>query len=257
MRLLPELKLVNTTEDLAAIRAVKSRSELNILENAEKATHRAVLEAMQASKLGDTEREMSNRIADGILRYGADGLRHLVFASGERTQMAHAMPTDRVPQESELIRFDVGGAYGFFSSDFARTYSAGSPTELQLQTYSALSKVHVALIDAIRPGMLGEDVFFLSRDEFRKQGLKFHMPHVGHSFGIEAHERPMMRPGEKFPLRVGMAINIEPNVFDELNNFYHVEDLVEVTDQGARVLSLGLAPVQLPILGQAVSLKGS
>src|ERR1700722_3364567 len=32
--LLPELKLVNTTEDLAAVRAVKSRSELDVLENA-------------------------------------------------------------------------------------------------------------------------------------------------------------------------------------------------------------------------------
>jgi Xaa-Pro dipeptidase len=49
-RLLPELKLVNTTEDVAAMRAVKSRSELGILEKAEKATHRAVLEAMRASK---------------------------------------------------------------------------------------------------------------------------------------------------------------------------------------------------------------
>ena len=252
-RLLPELRLVNTTEDLAAIRAIKSRSEVRILEDAEKATHRAVLEAMQASKLGDTERDMSNRIADGILRYGADGLRHLVFASGERTPIAHAMPTNRVPQEGELIRFDVGGAYGFFSSDFARTYSAGNPTELQRDIYAALVRVHVALIEAMRPGMLGEDVFFLSRDEFKKQGLKFHMPHVGHSFGIEAHERPMMRPGEKLPLRAGMAVNIEPNAFDERNSFYHVEDLVEVTEQGARVLSLGLAPAELPVLGQALT----
>ena len=103
--------------------------------------------------------------------------------------------------------------------------------------------------------MLGEDVFFLSRDEFKKQGLKFHMPHVGHSFGIEAHERPMMRPGEKVPIQAGMAINIEPNVFDELNNFYHVEDLVEVTKEGARVLSLGLAPPELPVIGQPADVK--
>ncbi|HXM12344.1 MAG TPA: Xaa-Pro peptidase family protein [Terriglobales bacterium] len=255
MQLLPELKLVNTTEDLAAVRAIKSPWELDVLEKAEKATHRAVLDAMQASKQGDTEREMSNRIADGILRNGADGLRHLVFASGERTQMAHAMPSDRVPQEGELIRFDVGGSYGVFSSDFARTYSAGNPTQLQRDTYAALCKVHIALIGALRPGMLGEDVFFLSRDEFKKHGLKFHMPHVGHSFGIEAHERPMMRPGEKLPLRAGMAINIEPNVFDELNNFYHVEDLVEVTKEGARVLSLGLAPPELPVIGQPADAK--
>jgi Xaa-Pro dipeptidase len=81
------------------------------------------------------------------------------------------------------------------------------------------------------------------------------MPHVGHSFGIEAHERPMMRPGEKVPIQAGMAINIEPNVFDELNNFYHVEDLVEVTKDGARVLSLGLAPPELPSIGQPADIK--
>jgi hypothetical protein len=52
-----------------------------------------------------------------------------------------------------------------------------------------------------------------------------------------------------------MAINIEPNVFDELNNFYHVEDLVEVTKDGARVLSLGLAPPELPSIGQPANIK--
>ena len=50
-----------------------------------------------------------------------------------------------------------------------------------------------------------------------------------------------------------MAVNIEPNAFDERNSFYHVEDLVEVTEQGARVLSLGLAPAELPVLGQAIT----
>ncbi len=36
----------------------------------------------------------------------------------------------------------------------------------------------------------------------------------GHSFGVELHEAPMIRPGDKTPLAAGMAINIEPMTFD-------------------------------------------
>jgi Xaa-Pro aminopeptidase len=246
---LPNVKLANTTEHVARIRAIKTKDEVAWLEKITKQTHRATLDAMAASKIGDTERMMADRIATNIINYGADGTLFMCFASGDRTPQAHAHATSRVPKEGEILRFDVGGTYGQWASDFARTYSIGKPSAMQREVHRKLCEAQEATINAVKPGVLAEDLFFICRDEFKKHGLPFHMPHIGHSFGIELHENPMFRPGDKTKLAAGMVLNIEPAVFDEERNCYHTEDLVVVTDTGHRLLTLGLAPKDLPVIG--------
>src|SRR4051794_5931051 len=104
---LPGLTLVNSTDQIAKIRAIKTPAEVAFMEKTTKQTHKAVLDAMAASKLGDTELAMANRIATGIINGGADGTLFICFASGDRTSQAHAHATERVPKPSEIIRFDV------------------------------------------------------------------------------------------------------------------------------------------------------
>lgn len=249
---LPEVDFVNTTETVSAVRVIKSPSETELLEKTTKQTHRAVLDAMAASKLGDSEADMAQKIANNIINYGADGTLFMAFASGARTAHPHttAQP-DVFPKAGDIIRFDVGGTYGAFASDFARTYSAGDPTAEQKQVYAALVKIQTETIDAVRAGMTAEELFFLCRDLYGKHGLNFTMPHIGHSFGVELHENPMLRPGDKTVLKPGMILNIEPMV-KHASGTYHTEDLILVTDGGYRLLTLGLAPAELPVIGQTI-----
>jgi Xaa-Pro dipeptidase len=249
---LPGATFVDSTETVAAVRAVKEPREVEILEQAARSTHQAVLEGMAASRLGDTEKMMADRITNGMVSRGADTGLFMCFASGERTRMAHAMPTDRVPRESEMIRFDVGARYREWMSDFARTYSTGNPTHQQKDTYRSLVRVHKETIGAVRPGVTSEDLFFLCKESFGRHGITFHMPHIGHSFGVELHENPMIRPGDKTKLKPGMVINIEPFVFDADRIGYHVEDLFLVTDDGYRLLTLGFPPEELPVIGRPI-----
>lgn len=251
---LPDVTFVNTSETIAAIRAVKGESEVKILESATRQTHQAVLDAMAASKLGDNERQMADRIANNIINYGADGTLFMCFASGERSPQSHAVADPNViPKAGDIIRFDVGGSYGAFASDFVRTYSAGSPSDMQKQVYRALIESQEETINSVKPGMLAEDLFFICKDAYAKRGLPFYFPHIGHSFGVELHESPMLRPGVKTPLVPGMILNIEPIAKDEEGSLYHTEDLLLVTENGYRLLTLGLAPKDLPVLGQTIS----
>ena len=250
---LHNMGFVDTTEKIATIRAIKTDDEVNYMEKATKETHRAVLDALAESKLGDTERAIANRIGAGIISNGATGTLFLCFASGERTSQPHAHATDRVPVEGDIIRFDVGGAYGAFATDFARTYSAGNPTAMQREVHRKLCEAQEETIAGMRPGVAAEDVFFQCKEEFKKRGLEWRLPHVGHSFGVELHESPMLRPGDKTKLKAGMVINIEPMTVDDAGSFYHTEDLVVITDNGYRLLTLGFAPKEIPILGQKVA----
>jgi Xaa-Pro aminopeptidase len=113
-------------------------------------------------------------------------------------------------------------------------------------------RVHKETIGAVRPGVTAEDLFFVCKESFGRHGLAFHMPHIGHSFGVELHENPMLRPGDKTRIKKGMVLNIEPFVFDPERNGYHVEDLLVVTDDGYRLLTLGFPPEELPEIGQPI-----
>ena len=250
---LPRLELVNTTGQVASVRAVKTVEEVEFVEASTKATHAAVLHAMEQSKLGESERTMCNRIVTGMIERGADGTAFVCFSSGDRTRMAHAIASARIPNESEIIRFDLGGLYGSYMSDFARTYSTGNPTPLQRQTHAALVRVQREAIAAVQPGVTAEDIYYATRNAFENHGLNFQMTLVGHSFGVELHEPPVLRPGDRTKLEVGMILNIEPATADETGTKYHTEDLIEVTQQGARLMTLGLAPEEIPTIGQSVS----
>lgn len=249
---LPGLRLENTTEAVAAIRAIKSPDEIALLERTGKDTHRAVLDALAESRLGDTEGTIANRIVHRLIDDGANGLQHVHLASGERSPQIHNHPGDDMPLEGEILRLDVGGIYGAYCSDLARTYSTGNPSALQRDTYRKLIEVQTATIAAMKPGVPAEDIFFFCKAEFEKRGLPCTLPHIGHSFGIEAHEAPMIRPGDKTLLAPGMVINIEPMTIDTEGSCYHTEDHVLITESGNRVLTHGLAPLEIPLLGVAL-----
>lgn len=249
--LLPDADLVDTTQTVAKVRAIKAAEEIDILERATKGTHSAVLDAIGASKTGDTEKVIASKIADGITLNGADTVMFMCFGSGPRSIFAHGAPSDRVTEPGDIIRIDTGGRYGAYFSDFARTYSAGDPTPEQRDIYRKLVEVQKETIGAAKPGVTAEELYFTCKDAFEKRHLPFHMPHIGHSFGVELHENPMLRPGDKTPIEAGMVINIEPVMIDrDRKSLYHVEDLFVVTDDGFRLLSHGFPPEELPILGE-------
>ncbi len=251
--LLPDVELVDTHPVISAVRAIKSNDEVAYLEKTTKQTHRAVLDAMSASRLGETERVMANRIATNIIDNGADGIRFLVFGTGLRSSQTHALASEKVTQASEIIRLDVAGTYGAWCSDLARTYSTGKPTALQSDTYETLWEIQTATINMVRPGMTAEEPFFYCKQRFEQAKLKFTMPHIGHSLGVELHESPLLRPGEKCKLEEGMVINIEPLITDPMGETYHLEDLFVLTASGPRLLTMGFAPKQIPVIGQPIS----
>ena len=246
---LPDTVFVDTTDVVARMRAIKTEDEVACLEFAARSTHQAVVEAMAESRLGDSEKTMAQRIVQGLLSKGATAPKSLCFGSGERTRLVHAQPTDRIPKRSEIIKFDVLGKYGIWASDLARTYSAGEPTDMQRRTYRHMCEAQEEAIDAVRPGAKAEDIFYACKRSLEKRGTSFTMPHVGHGFGIEIHETPMLRPGDETILQPGMVLNIEPICSDELGVGYHTEDLVVVTETGYRLLTDGLAPKEIPVIG--------
>ena len=63
------------------------------------------------------------------------------------------------------------------------------------------------------------------------------MAHIGHGLGLGLHEHPMLNPTTDQRLLPGMVLCIEPAHYEPGIEGYYVEDLVQVTESGAEVLT--------------------
>ena len=235
---LPGVELVSIDDQIELAQAVKDRWEIDVLEAGARATLEAAEETAAELRAGASERDFSTTVFLKLMQKGGTPL-FLVFASGERTMQAHPESTDRPLEPGMLWRIDFGARFQeVINSDLARTGVVGEPSAEQEATLTALRAIQQAGFDAIEPGRPAKDIFNAVKDEFKRQGLPFGMPHIGHGMGIGLHEFPMLEPGNDTPLQEGMVLNVEPMVvLESRREAYHTEDLAEVTPNGARLLT--------------------
>ncbi len=233
---LPAAEFVPIDDELELAQAVKDPDEIEKLEEAAKSSLAAIEDTIKSLPKGTTERDVSSAIYLKLMQSGGKPL-FMVFASGERTLQAHPESTDTPMPRGTLWRIDYGARFdGGINSDLARTGVVGRPSPEQEATLKALRATQEAGFRAIEPGRPAKEVFFAVRDEFKRQGLPFTMPHVGHGMGIGLHEYPMLEPGDDTPLEVGMVLNVEPMALIRREG-YHTEDLAAVTENGRRLLT--------------------
>ncbi len=232
------LELVSIDDDVELAQAVKDRWEIDTLEEAARATLAAAEETAAELRAGAAERDFSTTVFLKLMQKGGAPL-FLVFASAERTMQAHPESTDRPLEPGQLWRIDFGARFHeVINSDLARTGVVGEASDEQKATLKALRATQDAGFKAIEPGRPARDLFNAVKDEFKRQGLPFGMPHIGHGMGIGLHEFPILEPGNGTRLQAGMVLNIEPMVVMETRSeAYHTEDLAEVTVNGARLLT--------------------
>ena len=232
------VELISVDDDIELAQSIKDRDEIAVLESAAKATLEAALETAAELHAGASERDFSTSAFLKLMQRGGAPL-FLVFASGPRTMQAHPESLDEPMEPGTLWRIDFGARFNeVINSDLARTGVVGKPSVEQAATLKALRATQDAGFKAIEPGRPAKDLFHAVKDEFKRQGLPFSMPHIGHGMGIGLHEFPMLEPGNDIKLEEGMVLNIEPMVvLEKRQEAYHTEDLAEVTSRGARLLT--------------------
>ena len=248
---------------LAAMRAIKSPSEIALLRKAVQATERGFLAAWRMVGPGVEERSAAAEFVGAAFRAGCERLAFPTMAgSGRNATVLHYKRNRSVMRDGGLFLMDAGGEYGRYAADLARTVPVGgrfSPRQRQL--YGIVLDAQRAAIAAARPGadLGGPGKRSLASIAERvlsagaPRGVDTRLPHaLGHHVGLDVHD-PVPRGGG---LAEGMVVTIEPGIYlpDEGVGI-RVEDMIEITANGCRTMSRDL-PSEPGAIERAIASSG-
>ncbi len=232
------MELVPVAGEVERRRWVKDGDELAALERAQGATDDAFDAIAGRLRDGVTERELAFELEAEMRAAGAERPAFdTIVAFGENAAEPHHEPTDRALSRGDVVKMDFGALVDGYHADMTRTVAFGEPPDELRGVHDLVRKAQQAGIDAVRAGATGAEVDAAARSVIEDAGLGEHFTHgLGHGVGLEIHEGPRLRRGSEDVLPAGTVVTVEPGVYLPGVGGVRIEDMVEVTKDGRRVL---------------------
>lgn len=245
-----KVKLIEVEDIFYDLRRIKDEKEIALMTKLGKFTDDAVMYVCKHLKPGMTMFEAERMIVDYGLQ---NGMADLSFPptcgfktrNTENAQSIEPFENDRKLVEGTMIAFDIGYMDRGYCSDWGRTVYVGRAPELVKKGYEALQAGETYMLSKIVPGVtkFGELYGFIC-DKVEELGyydyLRFKKDETGgngHHIGSEVHELPFLVPGDELVLQPGMIFCSEPKMFFKNEGYMRVEDMILVTEDGAKFLT--------------------
>jgi Xaa-Pro aminopeptidase len=214
-------------------RMVKTQPEIEALTRAARGTDDAIVHALTTAKLGDTEHHMARLMSDKLFELGHGEFRDITWSvsSGPNITTTHYWSGERQLANDDMVKIGVRSAIDGYYSHLYRMAAVGRASERHIDWYKKARDVQYRAIDRLRPGARACDLYQAAKKDIESVGGSYRGSLFGHSTGIALHENPRIQPQDETMLVPGMVIASEPRVVDPDYCFYHLEDLVLVTEK--------------------------
>ncbi len=235
-----DLPLVATDGVIEDARRVKDQGEIARIAAAAACADAALAEVAPMLGDGPTEAEVRTELEYRMRRHGADGPSYdTIVASGpEHAARPHHHPTSRRIREGDTVVIDVGALVDGYHSDMTRSYVIGDVSSEQRDLYDLVHRLQRRGLDAVASGAAARDVDAACRAAAAEAGYAdWYLHSAGHGVGLAIHEDPFESPVSTAELRVGDVVTVEPGLYRVGFGGFRIEDLVEVTTAGPRILT--------------------
>ncbi|KMO80651.1 peptidase [Mycolicibacterium chubuense] len=149
------------------------------------------------------------------------------------------LTTERALARGDVLWTDVSITYEGYCSDFGRTWLVGAePSARQQEQFATWRRILDAVLAVTRAGATCGD---LARAAIAANGgVKPWLPHfyLGHGIGTNAAEMPMIGTDlgqefdDNFVFPAGMALVLEPVVWEDGTGGYRSEEIIVITEDG-------------------------
>lgn len=231
---LKNVEFVELNDLVEEIRMVKDKEELENIKVAAEIGDKAFKHILDFIKPNMTEWEVALEIEYFMRKNGAVKLSFdTIVASGIRSSLPHAEPTNKKIVKGDLVTFDFGCIYNGYCSDMTRTIIMGKANDKQKEIYNTVLTASDRALESIRAGLKGCEVDKIARDVIDDAGYKEYFGHgLGHSLGLFIHESPRLSPKDNTVLKENMVMTVEPGIYIPNVGGVRIEDLVCITKEG-------------------------
>ncbi|MBM3542143.1 MAG: aminopeptidase P family protein [Alphaproteobacteria bacterium] len=227
------------------VRAVKSAQEIGYIRKAAEIASLGMRVGIAASREGRMENEVAGKVYDAMLSAGGEhpsGGPYVI--TGPRAALAHALPERVRMERGHCVYFEVGGIFKRYAASNMRMVSIGKPSAETQRVADTMIGAIEAIVKAMKPGALSEEVDAAGRPVVEKAGLGRYFHHrcgysMGCSFPPGWGEGTVMdiSQGNKRPLEAGMVFHCVPLVVIPEWGCMGFSETILVTKDGSEVLT--------------------
>ncbi|MBZ2174023.1 aminopeptidase P family protein [Schnuerera sp. xch1] len=244
----PYIQIKNIYHDIADLRVIKSKEEIDLIKKAIEITNEGILALMKNAKPGMMEYEIEAYFDYVLTKHGVtDKAFATIAGSGINGTILHYSENNCQTKDGDLILFDLGAQYKYYNADITRTFPVnGKFTERQKEVYNVVLEAMNAVEEAAKPGVpygeLNEITKKILAEGCKKLGLikedselsKYYFHSVSHYLGTDTHD-----VGDRTAiLKPGMVITNEPGLYIEEEKIgIRIEDDLLITEDGCKNLS--------------------
>lgn len=234
-----KVALIPAPMSIKEIRAIKEKEEISYMRKAARIAERGFTQLIPQITVKHREKELALTLEYHIRKAGADRTPfEIIVVSGKRGAHPHGTPSRKEIKKGEFVTIDFGAAYEGYCADETCTLVVGRPTPQQKRVYEAVKEAHDQAIAAVAPGVKFTTIDAAARKVLEKAGLGKYFRHgTGHGVGLAVHEAPSISPQGEGAAEAGMVFTVEPGVYIPNWGGVRIEDMVEVTPHGCRLIT--------------------
>ena len=245
------LELLDLSEHVTRLRAVKQPMEIVTIEQAIDVTNKGLKQILRPSRLltYKHEYEIEADLTRTFRKLGARG--HAfdpIIASGSNACTFHNGDNSSAIGAGSLLLCDVGADVDHYAADVTRTIATSVATARQTAVHNAVQEVLQYATGLLKPGVRLKDyeqqVETFMGEKLRELGLiktitrdvvRAFYPHAtSHFLGLNPHDVGIYDE----PIEAGMVLTVEPGIYIASEAIgVRIEDDVLITADGNRVLT--------------------
>ena len=229
--------------DLGGMRKIKDDGELQSVRRACEISVTALEMLLTDIGVGMTELEVARLLELNMGRLGAqDRSFETIVATGPNSAVPHHEPTERTLAAGDLLKIDFGAMYDGYHADCTRTFVVASqPQDWQAEIHAIVAQAQQAGMDALAPGLTGQQVDAQARAVVEAAGYADNFVHgLGHGVGLQIHEPPFLGPTATNTVNTVEAqvpLTVEPGIYLPGRGGVRIEDTLIVGQADSEILT--------------------
>lgn len=140
-------------------------------------------------------------------------------------------PTEKKLRKGDYVRIDLAVKHKAYFGDVTRTAVFGEPSSELQRVYNALTKIHDATIEMLKPDARCSRIYNAIKRLLMESRIKYVPPLVAHGTGICVHEGPYINDNE-MTVQPGMTLAVEIVEKMGSGSYVTIEDMVICEEHG-------------------------